>query len=116
MEKPRKRITIALLMLLIMLAAFTFKAVEYSRRIRVDFANRGTTELRNVTVSYAGRVEKIGAVGANGRTQLRVPASPSTPIRIAWDVPGTPGEPDRHVEAPALTASYGGSVEVSVGP
>jgi hypothetical protein len=112
-RKPKLRLTVGLMMILVAVSASVFWAIEYSRRTRVVFDNRSPSKVRDVTVTYAGRVKHLGPIEPRTRLEARVPSPSGEPIRVAWDVQGNPGEKDRHIEAPAVsTSDPGGSVSI----
>jgi hypothetical protein len=109
--KPKKRLTVGLLMIFVAVAAIAFWAVEYSLRTQVVFDNRSPSRVRDLTVTYAGRVQHFGPIEPRSKIHVRVPAPPGEPIRVAWDIQRQPGEKERHIEAPAVTTSGpGGAV------
>lgn len=114
MSRPRKRLTVGVLMLLILIAAFALWAVEYSRRTQVVFDNRSSSRVGDLMVAYAGQVRHLGPVEPRSKFVIRVPSPPGEPVRVSWEVKGTSGVEDHRIEAPAVTTSGAGGV-VSVG-
>ncbi|WP_435007406.1 hypothetical protein P12x_004713 [Tundrisphaera lichenicola] len=114
MPKPRKRLTVGLLMLLVAALAVVFWGIDYSRRIRVVVDNKSPRPINNVTVTVGNSTRHLGPVGPSSQVMSRIVAAPSEVVRIAWDVPGASGQKDRHVMAPGLIPSApGATIEVS---
>ena len=114
MVKSRRRLTVGMMMILVAAVAFGVWAVQYSRRIRLVFDNQSIKNIHNLTVSYGSSSRYLGQVEPQSKSEWRIAASPTGPVRVSWDVEGRPGQKNRHIEAPGMTASGpGGLVEVS---
>lgn len=108
MKEPRIRLTVGLLMALVALSAVISRAVEHARRVRVVFANRSASRVRDVAVTYGGRSVHLGPVAPRGEGEWRIPSPPGEVVHVSWVLRGGPGEADRRVEAPGVRASKAG--------
>ena len=116
MTKPRRRITLGLLMLLVAIAAVGMRVFEQSRRVRVQFANNSATALENLRIELAGRVEQVPRVAPRTQIEIRLPYALDVPVRLSYEVPGGPRRSGRVVKAPGVMASGpGGTVIISHG-
>lgn len=110
MKRPRLRLTVGLMMILVAALAIATWAVQYSRRTRLIFDNRSASRIRDVTVTHAGWVRHLGPVEPHGKLEWRIMSPPEEMIRIGYDVQGRPGEKDLHVSGPGLSALEPGQV------
>ncbi len=114
MNKPRRRLTVGLMMLLVGVASVAIWGFAYSRRLQLVFNNRSPSQVRSVKATWAGGVRDLGPVAPRSHSSWRIAAPPGESVRVSFVVQGKPGEADRHLEAPAITTCGAGQM-ISVG-
>lgn len=104
------RLSIGLLMLLIATVAVGLAFWDQAHRVRVVFGNRSGKVIRVVTVRHEGRMVEFGPIPPRSSAERRIRSALVEPIRLSFDVVDGPGQADRHIVPPGITASGPGEV------